>query len=1605
LLITDGDKGESLASIVANCTTFGGAGVVALAFFLLGTDLTPSLLAKVPFVKACSLIASSAKKYGVDVDKLVLGDLSNAFKKLGIKLDDDAVVPLKRFDEQNRASQAALAKIADAAPVAVDVAAARASFADQPPLGINLFARLGDEKLQSIVDLAQKKERERSPSQQQQQQQHKWIHTNSIFNDNQFAALGKVDVDEALASRERDERTTMTEKQREHARKQREEAKKRREEEAARNASRWHGIAEAPRQLGAAAKKKLAAQAARAADASRRRGERARRRREKAEAKKRAAATAATAASAAAAAEASESPSPRADVGVNEAAAATTTTTTPPPPPTLTVQQAGADDDVTQPAVVLARGVATDRRLRAAFFHNDEPICSVGTVVEKYNGTLTFAQNLPRGRWTAALVDDATGTPLCRTDTVIEPCYSAAEGRIACGGLLGLLVQRAEADEGRDMLHKSLKVHVMQPPTVRVGVADPFGNDITEHYIIAVSLSINQSAVRVQPSAQKAKEKDQVLFDLMFKKRLKLETECVLDFAITATPRNDGAAIEKRYKLRFEKADVNARATKFHVDLGADESSKKERKFNVDGPQKLPCVRLQPQAALRQGQRTYLASRDYLTVPPADVLQKLALSNAVRDGEIEAARIKTSEMVLCGEDSEPQNDEPKKDEPKKDEPKKKKKKKKKDDDDDEYCDGEEEEEDDDDDDDDDEDEDKRKKTSKRKQTVKERVLVPHNVQVTDDVAENTALLTCLRNTGPLLVRIGCALMVDPNKRGNARAVRSVLEKLVDANICDDTEEEEDKEEDDEAMDDEVIDEQDQNGNDDDDDDDNDNDKKEKEKEKAEAAERRRLEVARMQSELSRIVSTAFGTDKFPIKYKPTKKKAAMDDPETRRWQLAIVKLNQALRQLEATTKNKQKKKWMPSSQLPTATHLASPSANARARTHRYDVHALRQLLSIGRKVTDKAVWDIFYGGNGDGSKIEEVLTALVRSSRAGSMRVTSAQVCGETVSLTMTTERAHSWSRVGDGRGGDATLRKLIAAGKESDATWAKRAAWQRRWIERCLELHCERLYHHKSYMSGVAAAEARRGRLHAVRLLEGAVAEKRKEKVIKPSASAADFGLGIDVFNRLAKELGPFDLRSGHAFSGRLLREGLVRLRSAGDFQKLMRCVVASGDPGQKTLCSWVIGGLRVRSQATAAQKDLVQYWLSADANAPIDVPTLWNLAAALKFEHIAHDVRGSKRGRHDLDAPTTASRTAATALAQAAASTGGHRSLTQQKYKQFIDEYCTQHFAPLWAANCLRAFRGARRLRMRSVHHRRMADLRSLADGIARWRCVLWGEANDAGNAAECKRLEAEIERTVTKYDDNVLVFIGQQIKKKAGEKVHQKGHKSAPMIDFVEQVGKRYRTITVSEFNTSQKCSHCGSQLTRTRAGQVRFVRCEKSHLNGTGNKQLTKTGNQVLRNGKRRHVAEQNKDYVAALSMARIGLWLLVDGTRPAPWCTDAQRAAYEKRMKEHEGSIGTTTTNPTKKRAVRNDGGKHKKLRVTKKRDEVQLDDNVNVNDNVNDNVSDDGGKQISKKLRVAKHESDDKQPDDESPAPTTAAAIVAVAQSAPVQRDGDAGEM
>jgi hypothetical protein len=137
------------------------------------------------------------------------------------------------------------------------------------------------------------------------------------------------------------------------------------------------------------------------------------------------------------------------------------------------------------------------------------------------------------------------------------------------------------------------------------------------------------------------------------------------------------------------------------------------------------------------------------------------------------------------------------------------------------------------------------------------------------------------------------------------------------------------------------------------------------------------------------------------------------------------------------------------------------------------------------------------------------------------------------------------------------------------------------------------------------------------------------------------------------------------------------------------------------------------------------------------------------------------------------------------------------------------------------------------------------------------------------------------------------------------HHKGHKAAPMADYVRAVANKCRLFTVSEFYTSQKCWQCGSQLLRTRGWSWRYWRCPHSEKNGHG-----KDGsNTVVKKGKRRHVAEENKDVVAAMSMVRIGIMLLVSGNRPAEWATDSQRNELERRT-----AAAAAATSETKSRA-------------------------------------------------------------------------------------------
>ena len=96
--------------------------------------------------------------------------------------------------------------------------------------------------------------------------------------------------------------------------------------------------------------------------------------------------------------------------------------------------------------------------------------------------------------------------------------------------------------------------------------------------------------------------------------------------------------------------------------------------------------------------------------------------------------------------------------------------------------------------------------------------------------------------------------------------------------------------------------------------------------------------------------------------------------------------------------------------------------------------------------------------------------------------------------------------------------------------------------------------------------------------------------------------------------------------------------------------------------------------------------------------------------------------------------------------------------------------------------------------------------------------------------------------------------------------RGHRAAPAKSLVRALARRFQTIVLDEYNTSQKCPSCGGQMEETRADSYRFKRCECAAADS----------------------AEQNKDFAAAFSMIQIGLSLVLFGKRPAPWARPEQR---------------------------------------------------------------------------------------------------------------------
>jgi hypothetical protein len=579
----------------------------------------------------------------------------------------------------------------------------------------------------------------------------------------------------------------------------------------------------------------------------------------------------------------------------------------------------------------------------------------------------------------------------------------------------------------------------------------------------------------------------------------------------------------------------------------------------------------------------------------------------------------------------------------------------------------------------------------------------------------------------------------------------------------------------------------------------------------------------------------------------------------------------------------------------TAALLAMPAPNARSTTHRYDITAIRQLLrdmDVGK--SDKEVWDaVFVEG------IDAVLRSVTTSSRRCD-RLTSIQFDGGTVSLTMASSKAHHAVRRAKDSDGDGDIEVLWreCSGEPDSAMFA--------WTKVQLFERVRQLYPAGSYMCGIVEAAARREPQFGLALLRNVTSAH------KASASEPHLGLGDVMYKALkASPLAPTDLRCGHQFPARALREGIVRVRTAGDLRKLLRCVIVAGDVGVETLCTFAL--CRIVPTSCEAWRLFAAF----HDTLPLAHDVVEALLSQCQVYSMVHKVRGSKRGRSDLDRMSSAGAAAAAQLAESGLKTGGVRALNPADMEEHLRVYLAT-YEPLYADSVQRALDGARRLRVLGRQQRRARDVASLADAVALFRAYLLSlKGNVVLDNSDRQQLASDIMLPKTAFDERLIVFLGHQQTQQCvvgraacffffwlfGRRsvrcsnvcrrfggAHHKGHKAAPMADYVRAVANKCRLFTVSEFYTSQKCWQCGSQLLRTRGWSWRYWRCPHSEKNGHG-----KDGsNTVVKKGKRRHVAEENKDVVAAMSMVRIGIMLLVSGNRPAEWASDSQRNELERR---------------------------------------------------------------------------------------------------------------
>ena len=248
---------------------------------------------------------------------------------------------------------------------------------------------------------------------------------------------------------------------------------------------------------------------------------------------------------------------------------------------------------------------------------------------------------------------------------------------------------------------------------------------------------------------------------------------------------------------------------------------------------------------------------------------------------------------------------------------------------------------------------------------------------------------------------------------------------------------------------------------------------------------------------------------------------------------------------------------------------------------------------------------------------------------------------------------------------------------------------------------------------------------------------------------------------------------------------------------------------------------------------------------NTVLEADTVASLLDKLDFVVVTHRVRGASLHNDAIQQgrASVAGRAAAQARADEAGSTGW-RAADGTRWRLFSDScHKKDSFVPLMADAVQRSRDG---MPTQQRRHRRHA-----LDSAAESPLVVARKLLDAlGVAGVSNRALRQ----------RICIFIG---KPTFGA---VRGHRAAPAKSLVRALARRFQTIVLDEYNTSQKCPSCGGQFERTRADSIRFYRCECAAANS----------------------AEQNKDFAAAFSMIQIGLSLVLFGKRPAPWARPEPR---------------------------------------------------------------------------------------------------------------------